>query len=765
MSLETNIKMVSPGPDLYVPVRRMAVKGQNSEADLLERACSRLRRSAGVGAVPDPESAGVLLVASKHAVPAVELKDSDWGIQVEDLGEPQSDLYAREHPDLVASLIERALQSQVERRSRFWSLQGPRIWYEPSPFKEERDIIAYRRFELSAVPLAGAGIGVVADIGTAFFSAFTVEYFFDPTLDAAERSKRAKRFKAISGRQQGQKGTLAYDYGRNKTVCYFEDVPPGLTCATTERLVVRGREYGSLHEYYRAKYPQLEVSGDDLVARVSFRGLERPRPVAARLLRPRVMNDNVPARLSSVDKVSPEDRRALLQEFWASLGDHPLGPGLPGLDPEFWTPPERQVKYFLPPAVRFGSSKSLPGPTRREVSDFRNYYRGRKPMVDAGHVFRFPPAETRTIQIAYPSGYDEAADQLGSDLARTLGSWTKKQFNSNLVPYDVAAEAYARLKGIDEGVVLFVLDGEPAAYYEAAFNLPGWRVKRVMDSTLDEHFRYWSNGAWDRRKRCETLDAGRHRWDNFIAFNASEVLQLLDAVPYRTDGIGPFEAQLAIDVGYDRRFFAVSLLISRDSDKFPDFGIFTRVHNKADPKHEAINPQVLKDAILDLFGIAMRGAADPLDSLLILRDGRLVGAECQGIEKAAEVLRQDRVLRVASRLDVVEFRKSSLKNLRLWEVRGNNVSNPLEGTGVALGPDAFLLCSTGASTLTQGTADPVMLIGRGRDAALHDAAFSAFSAAQLNWSSPAVAQRLPLPLKRTDDELKARLAQEVRGIR
>ena len=97
--------MVSAGPDLYVPVRRMAVKGQNSEADLLERACSRLRRSAGVGAVPDPESAGVLLVASKHPVPAVELKDSDWGIQVEDLGEPQSDLYAREHPDLVASLI------------------------------------------------------------------------------------------------------------------------------------------------------------------------------------------------------------------------------------------------------------------------------------------------------------------------------------------------------------------------------------------------------------------------------------------------------------------------------------------------------------------------------------------------------------------------------------------------------------------------------------------------------------------------------------
>ena len=69
-----------------------------------------------------------------------------------------SPTFTRENIRILLRLsFERALQSQVERRSRFWSLQGPRIWYEPSPFKEERDIIAYRRFELSAVPLAGAG--------------------------------------------------------------------------------------------------------------------------------------------------------------------------------------------------------------------------------------------------------------------------------------------------------------------------------------------------------------------------------------------------------------------------------------------------------------------------------------------------------------------------------------------------------------------------------------------------------------------------------
>ena len=765
MSIETNIRLVSPGPSLYVPILRMAAKGQNLDSDLLELACSRLRRSGGVGAVVDPDSVGVLLVASKRPVHPVELKDSDWQIQVEDLGEPDFRMYARDRPDLVGSLVERALQSQLEGCSRFWSLQGPRIWYEPEPFRVEEDVCAFRRFELSALPVADAGIGVVADVGTAFFSAYTVDYFFDLGVNASERASRSKRFTAITGRQAGQKGTLAYDYGRSKTVCYFEEAPPGLTCATTGHIVVRGRDYVSLYEYYRVQYPHLDVSEDDAVVRVSFRGLGRPKPVAARLLRPRVMNDNVPPGLSSVDKVPPDVRRRLIQDFWTYLGDRPLGPGLPGLLPGFWVPPSQQVRQFLPPAIRFASGKAVPEPRSSDTSEFRKYYRGRRPLMDAGQVFKFPPAAARTVQIAYPSQHGKAAGQLGDDVVRLLGQWTTKRFNSNLVPYEVASNAFAELKGYSEGVVLFVLDGEPAAYYEAAFHLPGWRVKRVMESTLAEQFGYRQRGIWDRQKRRQTLESGKRRWDNFVAFNALEVLQLLDAIPYRTDQLGAYESQLAIDVGRDRRFFAVSLLVCRDSSKLPDFGVYTRVLPKADPKKEAINRHLLQDAILDVFDIAMKGAEDPVGSLLVLRDGRLVGAECQGIEGAVDILQQGGALGSGARVDVVEFRKSSLKNVRLWEVRGDSVTNPLEGTGVALGHDTFVLCSTGASTLTQGTAEPVMLVGQGRDAPLHDAAFSSFSAAQLNWSSPAMAQHLPLPLKRTDDELKAQAEQEIRRIR
>ena len=451
MSIETNIRLISPGADLYVPVRRMAAQGQNLDADLLEKACSRLRRSAGVGAVRDPESPGVLLVASKYPMQSVELRDSDWQIQVEDLCDPSFRLYSREHPDLVALLMERALLSQVEGRRQLWSFQSPRIWYEPEPLRCERDVGAFRRFELSALPVDGAGIGVVADVGTAFFSSFTADYFFDPELNDAERTKRSRRFAAITGRQAGQKGTLAYDNGRGKTVCYFEEAPLGLTCGTTGRLVVRGREYASLHEYYRDQYPNLDVLENDTVVMVSFPGLGRPQPVAAHLLRPRVMNDNVPPGLSSVDKISPGDRRRMLQDFWRSLGDRPLGLGLPGLLPGFWTPPESQTRRFLPPAVRFAADQTVPEPGRLDVPEFRKYYRSRRPLMDAGQVYRFPPAAPRTIHIAYPSRYAEAAGCLGDDLAGLLGEWTAKRFGSSLVPYAAANDAFARLNGQTPG--------------------------------------------------------------------------------------------------------------------------------------------------------------------------------------------------------------------------------------------------------------------------------------------------------------------------
>jgi len=85
------------------------------------------------------------------------------------------------------------------------------------------------------------------------------------------------------------------------------------------------------------------------------------------------------------------------------------------------------------------------------------------------------------------------------------------------------------------------------------------------------------------------------------------------------------------------------------------------------------------------------------------------------------------------------------------------------GPKASLGEGVAVAQFTGAATLTQGTAEPVMLISR--TGKVQGAVEDAFASSQCNWASPSVAQRLPIELKRTDDELKRRLAQEVRRIR
>jgi len=119
-------------------------------------------------------------------------------------------------------------------------------------------------------------------------------------------------------------------------------------------------------------------------------------------------------------------------------------------------------------------------------------------------------------------------------------------------------------------------------------------------------------------------------------------------------------------------------------------------------------------------------------------------------------------LRFLKKLDV-DFHKNSVKGIRLWDRgRSGEVRHCLEGTTLLLDDRTVVLVNTGAATLTQGSAEPIMLIGRSDSIDMKAVAEYVHATSQLNWSSPRVAQRLPLPLKRTDDELKNRAAQEIR---
>jgi hypothetical protein len=768
--LETNIRIVRPGPELHLWVRRAAVQGPDLSVDLLQRACGTVRHRNKLAAVPYGGPQPSLLVATNAPIPVIYLEQENWVLEVRDAGGPSRRLSLTD-PDgasLIPPLIERTFLTELARRTDLWTLDTPRIWYEAKPFRTQERIAAYRRFEVASLLVEGVGIGIVADVGTAFFTTDTLAYFFDPTVAAAEQQHRRILFAEFTGRQKGQKGTLLYDSGRSKVKCYFVDAPDGVTCGSTGKFRVKNKTYDSLFAYYRVENPELPVAEDTSAVRVSFPFLDRPQWVAADRVYARVMNDDLPESLSAIDKIAPRDRRVLLQGFWNRLEPNPLGGVAERFYDGFWRPDASRITRLIPPGVEFGQGKRLPAPALPSLDAYRDYYRRRLKCLEGAGCFSLPPTVGRTLYCAYPRAVgEEVGRRLAADIVSRISKWARRPFDAGLVAYDRIDEAIDRLRRADRpGTALFVLDQEPAAYYEVSFQLNGWRVKRITEAVLREHYHYLIDGAWDRKRRAVTAERGQALWDQFVTMNALDVFQQMDGIPWRSDQGGPYEALLVIDVGHDRRHFALSLLIARSTDKNPSFGIYSVVEVKPDHKQEMINPVMLADYIVRVFEKASRRKFDPIGSMLILRDGRLCGREPEGIDQGMAKLIAQEMLGEKARVDAVSFHKESLKSVRLWELEDSgDITNPLEGTALRLNEQMAVVAFTGAATLHQGTAEPFVLEADSHCSAILDAACAAFSAVQLNWSSPMVAQRLPLPFKRTDEELTARAAQELRRIR
>jgi hypothetical protein len=479
------------------------------------------------------------------------------------------------------------------------------------------------------------------------------------------------------------------------------------------------------------------------------------------------MNDNLPRQLQNADKFAPLQRRATLINFWRDLGLKPLGYVAPGVGSGFWQPPDDRVHHLALPDLVFGNEQRLVAPTTRSIDAYKQHFRQRADMLIKAGCYYVPPTMPRLIHVAVPALFDQAiGEQLGSDLVSAISTWTGTRLDYKLVRYHTLDAAIEQLRSDSQsGIALFVLNDEPAAYHDVAYQLDGWRVKRITTKTLRDEWKLLTEGALNRKTNTNDLYRGKRQWLSFIEKNALDVLQKMDAVLYRYDQAGCYEAMLVIDVGHDRRHFALSLVVARHSGKDEDCVIASHVYSKPDHQYEAINPIQLKDSLIAFIAQVFPRRAPAIQSLLILRDGRFCGKETEGLASALVEMQGRGNITKDARVDFVDLRKDFSKPVRLWEVEHDNVINPLEGKLIELNAKTVVLTATGAATLTQSTADPYMLVAHGPCQRLIDAGQAVFIAAQLNYSSPTVAQRLPLTLKRTDEELSARAAQEIKRLR
>jgi hypothetical protein len=775
--IETNIKIVYPGQQLYITTRRAIVQGTHYTPDLLEKCCGKLRYQHGLAAVPHPTQKESLLVASYTPIKSVHLEDEDWELNVVDADEEAKKYTLKDiqGQDILPKLVERALLVTMKTKTDLWNFDSPRFWYEEEPYRRSNGFVAYRRYEISGIYVEDAGVGVVVDVGMAFFTENTLEYYFAQDISSEEQKKRRKEFNLLRKRHGDDlQGTLLYDHGDGCSKCYFCEAN-GTTCETTGMVKVKGKPYTSLSDYYRKEKQNIVFSDDTPVIRVSFDKISKSQPVAANRVQLRVMNDALPRELRDIDKIDPDIRRQRILDFWKSLGPKPFGSVAPGVfHNELWRPSEDAHYLFQMPDLAYGDNHILTAPKVTDDSAYSRNYRQRIQFLDKYGCYYVPPDMKRILYCVYPEHSNADIDQLCDDFSHIISEWTGN--NIEVQPYaysDIADACHQLRREAQSGVAIFVLNDETNAYHEAAYQLANWRIKRITQNVLEQKHQQLREGAWDRKSRKKTLIQGKRQWDNFIKMNCLEVVQLMDTVPYRTVQTGEYDAQLIIDVGYDRRYFALSLLICRDKDKTPDFILRSEPYRKPDHRRQTINPIILADEIEKLFCRLKDyfDQFDPLNSILVIRDGYFYGMfvdeeykhETTGVQQAVERLKTQRVVTDDCDVSLISLQKDSLKGIRIWDVdQDGHASNPLEGSAVRIDEKTLVVTTTGKATLRQGTAQPYILRGNGLISGINSVGESTFISAQLNWSSPTVAQRLLLPLKRTDEELKARSSQEVR---
>jgi hypothetical protein len=735
--------------------------------DLLATVCSILRRRDGLIAVPSTFEAREILVIADAALPNKTIHHNPWQADLKDTGKTARLFFGTEaHQNVIADLIEKSLVIGFERDPAYWRLMdSARFRYRNSPEETVDGIEAISKVSFATVPMGDRGIGLAIHTGFLYRSEMTVADFFNPSATNGQQSALRLRFDNLRAKRDGRKGTLLYETGRSDVnVCYFERFAQGVTCASTEHIM----GHASLLAYCRSRHPKISLHEDDSVAYVSFRGLSHEVPVPAKLLRLRIHLDQrqMPYALLRTTTSAPGHRLAKAINIWRDCDKRAFNSTGCRAERRLWRPAASEHELLPCPNLLFAKGRVVAAPKSSTVKEYQRYYRGRMDALRDGGVYHFNQAVDRAINIITPSAKTGWSDDLQSvfvqDYVDCIANFTGLTFRVQEIRADGADEIIDRLKGSRTGTVVIVFDetrGDPATYCLLSHGLAGWNIKRLTRGTVENRFQKVRHPQSDEQHRT-----AKRNWQSVIDLSVLDTLDQMCATPWRLSEF-PYEACFTIDVGQDRRYFAISLLICRDEAKRPSFLRITRTWPKPDHRREVINAEILRDKIVEVFEEYHASTFTPIATLLGLRDGHHCGDEFRGIRQAIDTLqKRDRIMQGA-KVDLVDVHKQTVKNLRMWYPFGSECSNVLEGHAIYVDPHTSLVSCTGAATLPPtATADPCVLVARdGVDIRRPTRAF--FALAQLNFSTPSKAHRYAQPLRETDAQLQHRLDQDMRGIR
>lgn len=759
--IETNLKLVKGGNRISLNAKRVKVKGPSLDITDLEKVCNFLMYYNGISATPLSVATGHIVVEANASIPdGTSFKLDKGKLKLEVELETSERVFSLSFTNLedrkpLAQLYKRALLISIKKSNMYWTFDSPRIFYEKVPFKvggtewvngkpiDHKDISAYRRYDVSEMILED-GIAISVDVKTAFFTNKTVDHYHKNGL--------SRRFRQLTNRQGEQKGTMLYqDPTGNFSKCYFIKYEKDISCSQTGKTEIKGKDYQSLYDYCKQRNAKYDIRPDDRIAMVSFYGLASAVPVVANKLKFRVMNDMLSSDLSQVDKIGASERRPMIEKFWANLGHTPFGKNYRGLDfqGDFYMPNGR-TGYLDMPDLVFADNVTLRKPRFKDKREYKNNFNSRKKYLNKNGCYFSPLTMTRDIHFVYPEGLaKDTMEAYANDVCELISRLTGVNVEPIFEKYSNYKDALENLRNQFASMVVFAFDKhDPTAYFTIGHELKSSNIKRLTTSELKKHY--------SKRKQKH------NRWLSYIELNSFDILQQLGCVLWTYPVGTNYDMHLAIDVGDKFNYFCFSFFLFKVGMSKPI--IKTVVYPKTSKK-EAINPIILQNKIKVLFS---EWEVDLLkyspQSLLIIRDGKECTGEYQAIVNAMEELKEKKCLPENFDFDVVEYHKTTQKNIRFWSKQGEIVDNTLEGSYVQMDANHIFVNTTGVATLRQGTAAPILIKSK-KQMDIMKAAQDIFTLSQLNFSSPTVAQRFCLPIKQADEQLNERKNQEIERIK
>ncbi len=729
--------------------------------------CSKLRRQRGLIVTPLPNSGGDLIALQRTPFSQVEVAGEEWRAVVSDAGEIQLDPERAQDVELLAVLVERGLVVAFEGMPNYFNVStSTRYWCRRTPVQTAGGIEMLPRISLATLPIAGQGVGIALDFSHLFRTEKALDYYFAPGLSPDERKRRQSEFDRLRGRGDRRKGSLLYDSGsRTLSQCYFSHDVQGRTCADVGPLEFGGERFESLFDYYAKKRPNLQVERSDPVVYVSFPGMRGEKPVAAKLLRLRVMLDpqRMLRELRTSTTIPPERRRRFAQKVWENIPRRWLRDAGLEASESLWTPDESARELLKPPTLVFGRGRNVAPPSVATPREYASYFKVRREKLTDCGVHSYDEAAGRDLFVVTPpesrTWSSELQKTFVEELVAQVSKLAGKTLRAVVARGEQTDDIVEQLRGKTPGNALVVFDDrDRAAYSVLSHELSQWSLKRMTRRRIEQ--------AWRARRQARSEHEKRRAnraWTDLLFHSAIDILDQMRAMPWRL-GDWPYEACLAIDVSEGRRYYGLSLLICRADGRWPSLLRITRTWPKGDHKYETIQPAVLTDKIAALLA-DVKSDTVPISSLLVLRDGRECGDEATGIREGLDRWRSMDVLAQNATVDVADVLKKSVKSLRMWLADGDTAANVLEGQAVYPDEHTAVICCTGAGTLGErGTAEPIVV--RAHDGCnVRRAVAGVFALSQLNFSSPTKAHRYPQPLREVDAMLRGRVDRDMRGIK